>query len=603
MSNRRVFCILAMTCLAAVPAIAQSTPTCGPLDNGRVADVFYKGTAIFFDPVVTYRYDSAVLTISGPCEDVVKTFKPGEEIFFDLTEIQRVLDGSYTWELRFMPAVDPAVREALEASRGTSKEQSVWWSFWQKGAIPADPSVDSASFSVVEGQIIDPNALSERSATLGGKASTEGVASSTAQAALVSAAASDGTSGVSGGPVLAPKGTVLTNADGIIRNSLCVGFDCASTESFGFDTIRLKENNTRIQFNDTSASTFPTNNWQIRANSSSSGGTSFLGFVDQGADGVSETGTAVFGVEAHAPSHGLWVESDGDVGLGTSNPVVRLHVVDSDTPALRLDQNASAGFATQVWDVAGNETNFFVRDATNGSTLPFRIRPGAPSSSIDIAASGNVGMGTALPSAALHVRRTNGSARILVEEASTTSAARTLFQLVNNGAPTLNFQNNAGTGSWSFFHANNDRFVISRDGTGTQEFAVAPNGDVFVNGVMVHSSSREKKEGFAVLDPQEVLAKVDGLPITSWAYKKDDGEIRHVGPMAEDFHAAFGLGSDDRYISDSDTAGVALAAIQGLNRLVQQRDEELAALKDQNAELGKRLAALEELVGNLEPHH
>jgi hypothetical protein len=75
----------------------------------------------------------------------------------------------------------------------------------------------------------------------------------------------------------------------------------------------------------------------------------------------------------------------------------------SNTPGIRLEQNNSGGFTAQTWDVAGNEANFFVRDVTGGSRLSFRIRPGAPTSSIDIAASGDVGIGTGSPTEKLHV--------------------------------------------------------------------------------------------------------------------------------------------------------------------------------------------------------
>jgi hypothetical protein len=74
--------------------------------------------------------------------------------------------------------------------------------------------------------------------------------------------------------------------------------------------------------------------------------------------------------------------------------VLSLHIAKSDTPAARLEQTTAGGFTAQTWDVAGNEANFFVRDVTGGSRLPFRIRPGAPTSAVDIAASGNVGIGT-----------------------------------------------------------------------------------------------------------------------------------------------------------------------------------------------------------------
>ena len=82
---------------------------------------------------------------------------------------------------------------------------------------------------------------------------------------------------------------------------------------------------------------------------------------------------------------------------------MQLHITTSDTPAHRLEQTSAGGFTAQTWDIAGNEANFFVRDVTGGSRLPFRVRPGAPTSSIDISASGNVGMGTASPAAELNV--------------------------------------------------------------------------------------------------------------------------------------------------------------------------------------------------------
>jgi hypothetical protein len=82
--------------------------------------------------------------------------------------------------------------------------------------------------------------------------------------------------------------------------------------------------------------------------------------------------------------------------------VLDLHITTSDTPAHRLEQTNAGGFSAQTWDVAGNEANFFVRDVTSGSLLPFRIRPGAPTSSIDVSAAGNVGIGTASPASKLH---------------------------------------------------------------------------------------------------------------------------------------------------------------------------------------------------------
>ena len=91
-----------------------------------------------------------------------------------------------------------------------------------------------------------------------------------------------------------------------------------------------------------------------------------------------------------------------------------IHTIDGDTPTLRLQQDGSSGFAPQTWDVAGNETNFFIRDVTNGSQLPFRIRPDAPTNSIFVDVDGDVVMGTSSPDSALHVRSTDETAKLHV---------------------------------------------------------------------------------------------------------------------------------------------------------------------------------------------
>ena len=190
--------------------------------------------------------------------------------------------------------------------------------------------------------------------------------------------------------------------DLIVQGSTCIGLDCVNNESFGFDTLRLKENNTRIKFDDTStAAGFPANDWTLVANDSASGGRNFFGIEDTTA------GRMIFGVSAGAPTASLWVNSLGNVGLGTENPLLKLHLVKQQIrPRIRLEQTNGGGFTAQTWDIAGNEANFFVRDITNGSTLPFRIRPGAPTSSIDIASNGFVGFGTASPTAQLHTTGT-----------------------------------------------------------------------------------------------------------------------------------------------------------------------------------------------------
>jgi hypothetical protein len=75
-----------------------------------------------------------------------------------------------------------------------------------------------------------------------------------------------------------------------------------------------------------------------------------------------------------------------------------------------------------------------------------------------------------------------------------------------------------------------------------------------------------------------------------------DSSVRHIGPMAQDFHAAFGMGADDKRITSVDADELALAAIQGLNQKLMARDDGIAELRQKNTELESRLAALEEIV-------
>lgn len=296
--------------------------------------------------------------------------------------------------------------------------------------------------------------------------------------------------------------------DLIVENSACVGQDCNNGESFGFDTIRLKENNLRIKAQDTSTSaSFPTNDWQLTFNDSSNGGANKFSIDD--VDG----GRTPFTIEAGAPSHSLFIEDSGDIGVGTSTPVVEMHVVSGDSPTLRLEQDGSSGFTPQTWDVAGNETNFFVRDATNGSSLPFRIRPSAPQNSIYIDSDGDVGLGTASPSAGLDVVGTvevNGDMAVVEGgvTVNTSTGVNTGLYVVgdldggvykglridNPGGAFLQFYNSKHNDSWFYqtTAGDNGNFIIkaSPDGVaGVTEFVLTSAGNLILAGTLSTSGA------------------------------------------------------------------------------------------------------------------
>ncbi len=106
----------------------------------------------------------------------------------------------------------------------------------------------------------------------------------------------------------------------------------------------------------------------------------------------------------------------------------------------------------------------------------------------------------------------------------------------------------------------------------------------------VCTSDRAAKEAFETVDPREVLAAVAALPVSTWNFIGTD--TRHMGPVAQDFYAAFGLGEGDTGINSLDADGVALAAIQGLNLELGARDAQLAAQAAQLTALQVMLAVM-----------
>lgn len=398
MKNLRLPSILSVLFAIAcfnVLVLGQSTE-----DKNQFASVNNLGSSVRFD--VSAPHAAVTLTVTGPDGlSFTKEFKAGNAAEFSLAGAkgERLPDGQYTYELRLSPNLSSEVKEALKAAREKGNEGEVQRELRKRGALPSQATVQSGGFLILNGSVILAGATEERSGPR--RAAVEQPAPAPTVPAVSSGRANYKINRHH--PSFLMFDFVIAD-DLIVQGSACVGLDCVDGENFGFDTIRMKENNTRLQYDDTSTSAgFPTNNWQIRANSSSSGGGSFLAFVDQGATGNSESGTIVFEVDAGAPANSLRVSSSGNVGIGTATPVLDVHANTSDTPAIRLEQNNSGGFTAQTWDIGANEANFFVRDVTSGSRLPLRIRPGAPTSSVDISASGNVGILTGSPGTALDV--------------------------------------------------------------------------------------------------------------------------------------------------------------------------------------------------------
>lgn len=156
-----------------------------------------------------------------------------------------------------------------------------------------------------------------------------------------------------------------------------------------------------------------------------------------------------------------------------------------------------------------------------------------------------------------------------------------------------------------FLSNSNGSFSLSAFNlTGPDFLTTGANGaKLTAGGVWTNGSSRTFKQDFVAVDVQDVLNKVTALPISTWTYKSSP-EGRHLGPMSEDFKAAFGLGSDAQHIATVDADGVALAAIQGLYHTQRAQNASLqaqnAALRDQYQALRLRLEVIEQYLAKAE---
>ena len=174
-------------------------------------------------------------------------------------------------------------------------------------------------------------------------------------------------------------------------------------------------------------------------------------------------------------------------------------------------------------------------------------------------------------------------------------AAGRLATAAHDGAFVWGDSTNAQVSSTS-----NNQFIVRASG-GVTMYTSSGLG----SGVTLHSGSgswstlsdRNAKENLALVDGRQVLARLAELPISTWNYRTQAPSTRHIGPMAQDFYAAFKLGESDTMISAVDADGVMMAALQGLYQLVQEQAAQIAALQEENTGLAARLATLEDQVG------
>ncbi|MDP9192876.1 MAG: tail fiber domain-containing protein [Acidobacteriota bacterium] len=532
----------------------------------------YGGGASIEWSVSGTNHDAVELTVVAPSGEVtVRRFLAGRTPSFRLIDLGGdVADGQYNFRVVTVPKVSADLRSKLDKARAGNDDAAARKILRESGISVAERS---GAFTIKNGSIVSPNLVESGSSATGAREITTDAV-------------------IKRGPAVEDQ--VIAD-DLIVQGSICAGFDCVNNESFGFDTIRLKENNTRIKFEDTSVGAFPTNDWQLTANDSASGGASKFSVEDI-------TGVKVpMTITAGAATNSIFVDSTGRVGFRTSTPVLDLHVNTSNTPAIRLEQNNSGGFTAQTWDIAGNEANFFIRDVTGGSRLPFRIRPGAPTSSVDISADGDVGIGTASPDVKLHVFA-GATSDVFVglgpdpnNDNSTPESALNIGyggSTFGRAAGFLNVRPDASASapnpSLRFMTANTVRMIIDNEGfigIGTTANPDAPihytNGGTQARlttaGVWTDASSRAAKEHIETLSVDDAMKALHELQPVTYNYKVLPEDPK-VGFIAEDVPAIVAT-PERQGLSALDIVAVVTKVVQEQQKTIDQLNQRIDELE------------------------
>jgi hypothetical protein len=255
-----------------------------------------------------------------------------------------------------------------------------------------------------------------------------------------------------------------------------------------------------------------------------------------------------------------------------------LHIVDGDSPAVRLEQDGSYGWEPQKWDLCGNESNFFIRDATHASKLPFRIEPEAPTDSIFIKSNGYLGIGTGSPSEAVEIEDTGANVKLLLDR---TDGAKAIFA----ASASITYVGSQSNHAFRLYVNNNWKMRLNTDGS----LDMSDGGSY--DGTWNPASSREYKENIRNLTTDEAIETLDGLNPVKFNYKihKEEDKLGFIAEDVPDLVATNGR----KNLSTMDIVAVLTKVVQQQQKTNREQQKFIQEQQKVNAELKKKISELE----------
>ena len=375
----------------------------------------------------------------------------------------------------------------------------------------------------------------------------------------------------------------------------------------------------------------------------------FTGVATIGNSIITESATKRIGINNTAPTATLQVNAAQPpplAGNGTSAaPLLQTNggKGGNTTGAAAGFQNAGAGASISLQAGDGGDAPEGSRRGPGGSIT---LQPGSTGTGaglagvsgnvlIDPSGVGNVGIGTLSPTSKLTVRTETSNYGLVHTDGTVTvgsfvsvvggwygtksnhplsfftNDSGAAMKIATSGRVSIGTTNESlaklyvysGNNYGVFGESNTGDAVSGRSSTGYAGYfygKVKVTGNLFVDGAINPSSDRNLKANFTAVNPRLILDKLVAIPVQTWNYKSDSETVRHIGVMAQDFRSAFNLGIDDKHISTVDADGVALAAIQGLYQMMQEKNRQIEQQIRRNEQQSRQITELQARLSNIE---